>query len=610
MSLEDDLRKHFTSEQPSAPSAGLGPSAIMRVGEERRKRNRFQSAAAGFVVVTAAVLGVLALPNTGGDRIADGPATPIAAEDIGDLNAARPDQSAATTIAPSFDDAAGSLHPRDYEEPTRAVVETRVTDVAGLTWTVTDPELGWARRLVADETGFYALSTAPGTTWDDADEANGWQVPESIYYSADGINWTAKDLPEGDYASDFGASNGIMYLIGTSASTEDGPVEAWLATSADLGDTWDRVTLSVNQTSPPDGVGEYIWPNTFTNLAVYDGTAVVSISQNYYVDVWNIAPREYRQGDYDIRQTDTGLEVFDYQDIYAVERACEDAWYHYELDTPEDQRDPEFVPEACKDIDNIWNDPVNLVYSATWEELGLEDLGDLSSSEMFLVTDGEAPVAIESPFGPNLEQVQLSATDGGFYATTWGRTTNSPEGWGSTLWTSTDGTSWTEVAAPAGAYEVMPIGSYEGKLIATTYQEEGSETIVLEDGVWRTLDLASALPSLEEGQGDRWIGQGGAGAMGVWLTAQTYYYYEETTPVSESDEFYYDEGINQLDLIYSTDLNNWSVLNLTEILGPDAPESELWINQIVVTEDTVYFTVNGYSNETNETYNAAVIGSR
>ncbi len=57
----------------------------------------------------------------------------------------------------------------------------------------------------------------------------------------------------------------------------------------------------------------------------------------------------------------------------------------------------------------------------------------------------------------------------------------------------------------------------------------------------------------------------------------------------------------KLDLLYSEDLVSWTVIDVTALLGPEAPSSDLWINQIVVSDESVYFTVSGYNSERNET---------
>ncbi len=591
MSIEDDLRQHFKSDQPTAPSTGLGPEAIMRIGQEHRKTSRIRSTAAGFVVVSAAVLVVLTLPNTGADRTTD----PVAIE-----------APSTTTIL------RGDAGPGDA--PSRVAVETRVVESAGLTWTITEPTLGWARRMVADSTGFYALSTAPGTTWEDASEANGYRIPESLYYSADGINWTVRDLPDDQYVADFGASNGTLYLLGTSAATSDpaGPVETWLATSSDLGETWDRQTLPDDTHPAPVGLGDYVYGNTAASLAVHDSTALASVRTNYWVDVYQLAPAKYRDGNFDIRQTESGIDVFDLSGVQALERACDDAWYHYELDTPPADRVPDFIPEACQNLEGAWAEPTNIVFTATWEELGVADVGPLSYSDLYMSVDRGALVALESPFPETTESMQLSGDAAGFWATAWG-TSDSSQDWTSSLWTSADGLSWTEVT-PSGTYEATPIGTFRDQLIAITYGEHGSTLLALQNGNWDEVNVDAALGPLPENS-ERWIGQGGAGAMGLWLTSQTTTYSNgagdlETTTTLNPTDSYYEGGQTSFDLLFSEDLVHWSVIDLNDFMGSVATGGNMWLNQIAVSDTAIYFTVNGYNQDSNETYAAAVVGRR
>lgn len=591
MSLEDELRQHFTSEPGSMPT-GLGPEAIMRIGEEHRKSSRIRSGAAGFVVVSAAVLAVLLIPNTGAERTTD-PSEIQAGPN--------------TTLAPSG--------PVGSDPVNRIPIGTQTVDAAGLTWTISEPTLAWSRRIYADNTGFYALSTAPGTTWEDATEANGYRIPEAIYYSPDGVSWTVRELPEDQYVADFGASDGILYLLGTSPATSDpdGPVDVWLDRSSDLGQTWSRQTMPLSGHNPPKGLGDYVWSDTGTSLAAKGSTVIASVSTNYWIDVYRLAPQEYQTEGFDVRQTDTGLEVFDMSSVRDLERACDDEWYHYEIDTPAEDRVDNFVPEVCQQVEGAWQEPLNLVYTATWEELGIGDFGPLSYSDLFVSDNGAAPVKMDTPFSNGMQGLQLSATSAGFHAMAWRPTQSAREESGSAFWISPDGRSWSQTPSPEGAYEVTPLGSIGNRLIATAYTDINSQVVVLENGIWTPVNIDAALGPVPDGH-DRWISQGGAGAAGVWLVAQSTTFPAPgtepavTTTVPLNGE-YAAEPLH-LDLLFSADLINWTVIDLNELLGPTASSSDLWINQIVVSDTTVYFTVNGYNPDTNETYAASVVGRK
>lgn len=137
--------------------------------------------------------------------------------------------------------------------------------------------------------------------------------------------------------------------------------------------------------------------------------------------------------------------------------------------------------------------------------------------------------------------------------------------------------------------------------------------MALQNGNWRELNVDAALGPVPE-NGERWIGQGGAGAMGVWLTSQTSTYdsgageLATTTTLSPTDS-YYEGGQTSIALLFSDDLVNWSVVDLNQFMGSTATGRDRWLNQIAVS-DTIYFTVNGYHQDTNETYTAAVVGRR
>ena len=620
MSFEDELRNHLQNDTPPVPTPGLGPEAVMRIGDEKRKRNRFQAAVGGFVVAGAAVMAVAFLPNYG-PQLTDVMETDFAAQDS-------TDESAETTVVEDdrgFIDAASDYF--DGPQPTRIDIPTSTQEVAGMTWTVSNSDLGWARALEADATGFYALSTAPGTSWEDANEANGYRIQEAVYYSQDGIDWEVQLLPDDLYASDFGASNGVMYLVGTSAATSDpdGPIDAWIATSTDQGKTWDRKAVDLDAEKPTD-LNEYLYGWTDAQLAIHNGTALAMFNTNYWIDAYALAPDEYQEEGFEIQQTETGIEVRDFSEVWALEMACSEAYdaYYSQAEAEGDGTvttiapaestttiapvEPfleEFFPPECMEMEeryeSLYNSTDNVVYSATWDELGLPDLGPLNYSEVILVEDGNPTLLPENPFPGPIEYTQLASSDVGFLATTWGP--RSGVEFGASTWLSTDGRNWSAVPTPADTYELVPYGSFNGTLIAQSYNEGGGQILALTDGQWRDLNVDAALGPVQEGF-ERWLNIGAAGPLGVWATVQSY----EVVEYFEDEEYegVYEEGQNYLDIAFTTDLVNWSTVSVQDLTGLDI--NDLWVNQILVGTDSVYMTMNGYDWEKNETYSISLVG--
>lgn len=586
MSIEEELQDHFSNEV-DLPASGLGPAAIMRVGEERKKRNRFQSTITGFAVAAVAVLAVLMIPGQNTDGTLPDIAAPAAPESANDATL----DDGATSERGFIEEAADSFF-GGPGEPTRVAVEARTVDIDGFTFSIGESDLGWAWPIMADSTGFYALSTAPGTTWDDANEANGWQVEQAVYYSEDGLSWSSNSLPAdagGQVA--FAAANGTMYLVGTSAATADEAPEAWIATSTDRGATWETTTMAIGAAEPPEGLGDYVYPQPITSITASGDTALAIIGMQYHIDVWGLAPREYRQGEYDIQQTADGLVVYDYADVYDAERACEDAWYHYELDTPEDERDPNYEPDLCKDLQDMWSNR-SVIYEATWDELDVPDLGELGSTELVVMAAGQDPIVIPSPFEDSLDYVELGSTGDGFFATGYGPVDRAIEPWGSTTWTSSDGMTWSEVPEFAGSYEARPLGSWNGQLLFQTWDDSGPQLYLQGDSERIAINTDDVFGSSGS---DAYLGSSGAGEMGLWLAIQGW------------DEDGY--GESSMELAFTSDLENWSVFDVSELIG-QGEFVELWVETMLVGADTVYFTVNGYNMEDDTTLRATVVGSR
>ena len=151
---------------------------------------------------------------------------------------------------------------------------------AALIWREEAGVLGATQDVVVTADGaYYALSTAPGTTWEDSGP-DGW-VPQSLYRSTDGVTWTDVAVDGAERIAALDARGSVLYALSTSPATNGGTGRA--AVSTDGGATWQRADLPSTVTAPPATVP--LWgPGVNADLAVGEDLLLASVHSRWDVD--------------------------------------------------------------------------------------------------------------------------------------------------------------------------------------------------------------------------------------------------------------------------------------------------------------------------------------
>ena len=169
MDLEHELRRSLQRLGDGLDLPPAGVDAIVATARRRHRRRQVVGAAATAAVVAVTAIGVTRLGDDG---------------DGGEFRSA---SGSADAIAPEVADP--------------------------LQWSVLDPdgELGFARQTVVGDDGtIYALSTAPGATWEDTTS-----LAQVVWRSADGAEWTAQEQGGALAISALDESGGVLYAVGT-----------------------------------------------------------------------------------------------------------------------------------------------------------------------------------------------------------------------------------------------------------------------------------------------------------------------------------------------------------------------------------------------------------
>ncbi|CAN5835229.1 hypothetical protein BH23ACT5_BH23ACT5_23040 [soil metagenome] len=202
MTVETRLRAQFENERLSMPRGHL--EEAMEHGNEIRRKRRLMAVALPAAAILALAVGVMALTRSG-----------------------TPDDSSALL---------------DQAADANAVLE--ITDTE-LEWTTDPAALGWLQGTATDGSTLYALSTAPGTSWEAFPDGN---VPKAIYASSDGRTWTAYPL-ETPWVSGIGAHDGLLYAVGTAPGAAEGSVNIQVGVSQDDGALFETVSLPTDHPS-------------------------------------------------------------------------------------------------------------------------------------------------------------------------------------------------------------------------------------------------------------------------------------------------------------------------------------------------------------------------
>jgi hypothetical protein len=406
-----------------------------------------------------------------------------------------------------------------------------VTAAEPLRWSTVVPNVGlsWSNSTaVTDDGTQFGLSTAPGRY--DPDQPS---QPQTLYRSADGVEWSAVDLPADLWPSQLAASGNDLYAVGTSPAAGGGR-SVVLAKSA-AGGAWDTISLPLDLASLDaeyPGLGIH-----GLNVAVGPNGVVASVVVQAYVDATPYLPAD--QATYSWSWTATGLE------LYGAPEGC----------TVRSPKEIECGDPAATTAPNARAEG-SVIASYTFAELGIgSELQSLIAGQLhvFASSDGATFDEVSLPDGVRGEGSVVSTGDGFvLFATDWTGSSNVV-----TTLVSSDGRSWTVDAAAAVNGWPVTTGTIGGGAAVVVQTDNGALLRVQQaDGSWSTLDLGAAVTDLGQPVGPYLsVSSADIGPLGVAAVISTY------DGVSDS---------NQQFAVYSPDGRSISIQPLANL--PGAPQ--------------------------------------
>jgi hypothetical protein len=373
-----------------------------------------------------------------------------------------------------------------------------VTAAEPLHWSTVVPNVGlaWSNATVVTDDGTrFGLSTGPGR-YDPDDPGKA----QTLYRSADGVEWSTVDLPADLWPSQLAASGNDLYAVGTSPAAGGGR-SVVLAKSA-AGGAWDTISLPLDLASLDaqyPGLGVH-----GLDVAAGAGGIVASVVVQAYVDAAPYLPAEVEGTGW--TWTATGLEV------YGPPEGCERRAAN-EIYCGDEGSSPMSRKEGA------------VVASYTFAELGIgSELQSLIAGQLhvFASSDGATFDEVLLPDGAR-GQGSVVATDDGFvlFATEW-----TADGSNVRVLESGDGRSWTVDGAAGIDGWLSTTGTIGGRAAAVLQsQNDGGAMLRVRqpDGSWSTLDLDAAVSELGQPAGRHLsVGSADIGPLGAAAVVSTF----------------------------------------------------------------------------------------
>jgi hypothetical protein len=478
MTFEQTLRRHLHQDAAALPLPERDPErAVGRARAHRRRR----LAATGVVATTAVAVAATTMLDH------------------------RPDPSSVATPG------ALGLTP---------------TGPLDLDWQLADGGLYNVTSAFQDDDAVYALSTGPGVrTTDYPDGA----VPRALYRLADDGTWQPLALEgERPRAVDVSGGTGLLYAVSTGpASGGDGTI-ARLSASEDGGETW--TTEDLAPAEPPSDAVEWR-PTSTMAVESLGSTTIALVTTSFYPDVEGLFPElDTPAGSaeaYAVEPRDEGLVLLRYA---AGGDAATAPTASTTTPAPDDGARSAGGPAGSEQAEG---EPVRTV---AWSDLGVDGIEALASHVELFRRAGDAwePLAGEVGAFDGAGAIDLGVAGDRFLATSW----VDPET--TTTLTSTDGTSWSAVAAPE-AGTVVGVGSalVSVPTTGTVLQVSGDA-----GATWSEVDLADQGVAADDT-----ILVADGGPLGLALVVGR-----------EAD-------LAPRQLVVSGDLVDWTVTPLADVLG-------------------------------------------
>ncbi|HJR92962.1 MAG TPA: hypothetical protein VJ938_11015, partial [Acidimicrobiia bacterium] len=416
MDIHERLAAHLKSEMARAPQPN--PGAVMDRGDEIKSRRRLLVMAVPVAAVGILIVGVMAL---------------------------RPDPGGALLANPSADDVAAA-------NAALSVGET-IYD-----WETEPASLGWTMQQSVSDGVMYALSTAPGTRWEQFPNGD---VPEAIYTSTDGLSWTSH-LAESTWMNSIAATDGLLYAVGTAPGAEADSITVQVGVSSDMGETF--TTTGLPFAVPAPGF-------TDTRVLANSSGVLALVTHTASTDPWSLIPSEELEGNVEPLVLQDGIAVFPSGVMGEAEAAC-------------------FSGDAAACEDFV---AAEATYDATWEELGLgEDVffGEQTTQAAYFSGDGVDFEEIDYPLPDGWIEKAVTVADSAVVSISGGA--------GSNLLASKDLRSWQPVAAEFGAGWILDIGQVDDTVVAVGSSPQGDRPVVYRAddlyGAWSEVRVGDLLP--------------------------------------------------------------------------------------------------------------------
>lgn len=437
MDLHDRLTAHLKAEMARTPQPKLG--AVMDRGHELKRRRRLLAVAMPAAAVVLVTAGVLALrPEAGGNRLAEA------------------DQVAAANAALSI-------------------------GTATFDWDASPADLGWAMQQATGDGVMYALSTAPGVRWEQFPNGN---LPEAIYASADGVNWTGHPVSS-TWINSISAADGLLYAVGTAPGAEADSVTLQVGVSSDMGANFATTALPFERNGPG-----------FTDTRVLANPVGVLALASHTVttDPWSLLPPEELERGEPLVLED-GMAVFPFEALGDAEAAC------YSGDPAECDA---FVESRA-------------TFAATWEELGLDEearFGEQITRTAYVSADGS-----------NYEEIEYPLPEGWIErSTNLGDTTvaivSGPTG--SSLVGSNDLRTWRPIAENVRSNWLLDVGMVGDEYVLVGVGGEGDRPVVYRSddlfGSWTEVPVGDLLPRVDNQESFLWVNSAAVGSGGVAIS--------------------------------------------------------------------------------------------
>jgi hypothetical protein len=512
-SFESQLRRELHELGDHVPVRGRGPSAVRRTATRRRRRHQLAGVTVTVTLVGATTASVIATRDRGEQAL---------------VNAGSPAVSdVAPASAPPFD------------------------------WRVLDEHsaVGDGPAVVTGADGtLYELSTAPGAQAPPADDGTYTPPPQALYSSTDGTTWTQHAVDQ-LWIGALAEQDGVLYAVGTAPSTAAvGGIAAVTARSTDGGATWTPTPLPLALGTDPSGVRTYLGQS----VAATGPAGVVAAATTWSdVDVASLLPAGTLDDGYGT--TADGVDVYgpvtDPAEIQ--QQACPPGWtaslvpatdagsaveangQKAAVPVPVAVLDRQLAvglrPSASGQIVSCASPdpgvepllapvPAHVVAHHPWTELGVDPPAGArvgrSAVHLFVAADGRSFEEVAVPFA-SASDVQVLATADGYVALAQTFVGDGDAKGSQTLaaWRSTDGRTWTPIAAPAltDVSSVAGAGIVDGALVVV----DGGGRILrsTDGGTWTATDLTAALGSSVPAGATVQVTVAGVGPAGVVASA-------------------------------------------------------------------------------------------